>query len=343
MTTTPEHQSPAETELATLLNAAARTFVAELEAQGRLVEVGGASALKRLRTQVEARRSLPAGYRTAVDTIVDDCGYPSEVAVRIARALQRKGLLGDGDDGPDPQHDRASAPTPLAPAPRGSFVVRLPARDATHRESEPEQQVEALVPQRVNGAVPQLRPAAAHAHTPEDAEHARAVTVAATLQLANSWRSDVSEIEADGGRVTVAIKATNLSDWDHWLSEIGAPPNVPTRPAGHAQIAAGTVEGVDVHLTAHGVPELLGQACDEAREAFYMWGRVYDLGRGVLDQHGRVWVYLGQRQDDGMPLLIERGSSGPACPLGSIVMASGPLTAIDLPAHAPAEAIGGGA
>ncbi|MFE1287194.1 BN159_2729 family protein [Streptomyces sp. NPDC058751] len=430
MTTVPEIRSVVEANLAEQLGAFAREFVADLEAQGRLVEAGGAGVLERLRAQVEAARNHPEAYHAAVDTIVEDCGYPSEVAMRIATALNRKGLI-PGDDAeprrdrapasareqgerasgseapgseaseprhervpasvpdrgerapgaggaeprhdrvpapgphgeeparggeepgprrdhapasvpdltgpvpgggdPEPRHDRASAsPSSFLPPARGAIVLHLadrtPGRVAADRGAAP-------VPQRVDGEVPRVRPAAARSRPVGwGSASARAVSVAASLQSDHLARLEAMQITADGERVTVAIKATCLEDWEYWLDAIGAPRNVRTRTAGHAQVAAGTLDGVAVHLTAHGVPELLQEASDEATDPFFLWGRIYDLGMGQVDRADRIWLALGRRQDErGMPLLVLRGADGPPYPLASIVMAHGPLTATPLP------------
>lgn len=414
MTAGPAGRTPVEADLAEQLGMFAREFVAELEAQGRLVEVGGAGVLERLRTQVEQWRNRPESYRAAVDTIVEDCGYPSEVAMRIAAALNRKGLLPGGGE-PEPRHDRASAAAPLVPGARGAIVLHLadrgpgrsteergvlpgngiapeddaahglgvvsgraaahgygamepeaarehgggygvtepeaageqgrarengPACDAGHRRearsgsgdvSDPEAEA---VPEPVDGQLPRVRPAAARSRTAGwDTASARAVSVAATLQSDHLARLEAMRITADGERVTVAIKATCLADWEYWLDAIGAARNVRTRTAGHAQVAAGTLDGVAVHLTAHGVPELLQEASDAATDPFYLWGRIYDLGVGQTDRSDRVWLSLGRRQDEhGMPLLVLRGTAGPPYPLAAIVMAHGPLTPTPLPA-----------
>jgi hypothetical protein len=399
MTTVPEIRTAVEAHLAEQLGTFAREFVAELEAQGRLVEVGGAGVLERLRTQVETWQNCPEAYHAAVDTIVEDCGYPSEVAMRIATALNRKGLIPGGDDsdprhdpapesGPDsaepasrrdvpeprhdygpasvpdltdpvfggevleprhdhgpapvprpekpaggdtePQHERASASSPLVPAARGAIVLHLADRGAGRVMAE---HGAAPVPKRVDGQVPRVRPAAARSRKVGwGSASARAVSVAAGLQSDHLARLEAMQIRADGERVTVAIKATSLADWEYWLDAIGAPRNVRTRTAGHAQVAAGTLDGVAVHLTAHGVPELLQEASDAAVDPFYLWGRIYDLGLGQTDRTDRIWLSLGRRQDErGMPLLILRGTDGPPYPLASIVMAHGPLTATPLP------------
>ncbi|MET7746794.1 BN159_2729 family protein [Streptomyces sp. NPDC005385] len=348
MTTTPtpvpESRTAVEAELTARLSQIAGTFVAELEAQGRLVEAGGAGVLDHLRKQVEDRQHLSEAYRVAVDTIVDDCGYPSDVAARIVQALQRRGLI-PGEDGPEPQHERTPDPTPLSPASRGSIVVRLPDRETASRAAQ--QAPTVLTPVRVEGAVPHVRPAAAGTARPSDwnPAAAKAVTVAASLQIAHAGRLEVTRLEADGERVSVVIQAASLGDWEYWLAAIGARADVPTKTVDRAQIAAGICDGVAVHLTAHDVPELLAEARDAAGDPFYMWGRIYDLARGFLDQHDRVWVHLGLRDDQGMPLMLLRGGDSTQYRLGSIVVECGPLTAIDMPSQAApaADAAGGSA
>ncbi|MFD9464739.1 BN159_2729 family protein [Streptomyces sp. NPDC060027] len=381
MTTVPGIRTAVEAHLAEQLGMFAREFVAELEAQGRLVEVGGAGVLERLRTQVETWQNCPEAYHAAVDTIVEDCGYPSEVAMRIATALNRKGLIPGGEDrvpdsesepvpdrvpepvpvpgserasvpspnreglmpvgeDPEPRHDRAPASSPLVPTSRGAIVLHLADRGAGRAAVE---HGAAPVPRRVDGQVPRVRPASARTRAVGwGSASARAVSVAAALQSDHLARLEAMQISADGERVTVAIKATCLADWEYWLDAIGAPRNVRTRTAGHAQVAAGTMDGVAVHLTAHGVPELLQEASDAAADPFYLWGRIYDLGMGQVDRADRIWLSLGRRQDErGMPLLILRGTDGPPYPLASIVMAHGPLTATPPPSELPTDGMAG--
>ncbi|WP_019060043.1 BN159_2729 family protein [Streptomyces prunicolor] len=334
MTTTPELETQLAARLGERLGEYAKGFFTALQAQGHLVEAGDAAVLKRLRTQVEARRNLPDVYQVAVDTIVDECGYPSEVAVRVATALRRKGLLGgDGEPRPGPQPEPGPGRGPLSPAARGAVV--LPVAPRLERAV-----VQRLTVERVNGQAPEIRPAAARQTNPRaegtagwEAACAHAVTVAATLQLQHAGRLDLTEIAPDRDRVTVVIRAHSLRDWEYWLDAIGAPPNVATRTVENAQLAAGQINGAPVHLTAHDVPHLLHEAEQAAREPFYLWGRMYDLSRGQVDRHGNTWLFLGHRQDGGMPLLLLRGTDGPVYPLGSIVMNSGPLTATDA-AHA---------
>ncbi|MFJ8798445.1 BN159_2729 family protein [Streptomyces sp. NPDC102487] len=345
MTTTPD-RTAAESELAALLTKAAGTFVAELEAQGRLVESGGASALEHLRTQIEARQNLPEAYQAAVDTIVDDCGYPNDVAVRIAQALQRKGLIpGDQDQEHEPQHDRAPSTAPLHPGVRGALVLALPTREVEQARDH----TQPFIPERVEGQRPAVRPVAAHG-LPADAKPqwsdacARAVTTASRLQQEHGQRPEVMQIAADAERVTVAVKAESLADWDHWLTAIGAPVTVATRTAGYAQLAEGLVDDVEVHLTAHEVPRLLSEAAEAAASPHFLWGRIYDLSRGQMDRHQQVWVYLGRLDHETRePVLVLRGSLDASYPLAAIVSSNGPLTAIDMPAGAPSVPPAGGA
>jgi hypothetical protein len=251
----------------------------------------------------------------------------------------RTGLKPVGED-PEPRHDRAPASSPLVPAARGAIVLHLADRGAGRPMAE---HGAAPVPWRVDGQVPRVRPAAARTRTIGwGSSSARAVSVAAALQSDHLARLEAMQISADGERVTVAIKATCLADWEYWLDAIGAARNVRTRTAGHAQVAAGTLDGVAVHLTAHGVPELLQEASDAAADPFYLWGRIYDLGMGQIDRADRIWLSLGRRQDErGMPLLILRGTDGPPYPLASIVMAHGPLTGTPPPSGLPVDGMAG--
>ncbi|MFE5140394.1 BN159_2729 family protein [Streptomyces fagopyri] len=343
MTITPETRTAVEDGLAKGLRQVAETFFADLRRQGHLVEAGGAAELDRLRGLVETRRSHTSIYQAAVDTIVSDCSYTRVGAMRIADVLNRAGLLAD-DGGPDPQHDRAPAPAPAAPLLAGAIVVPRPARPVHDDEEAP-----AWV--RV-GKEPQQRPAAAvDTGGPEQTsefrvewspEYAKAVTVAAKLQAAHASRTELSSILADGQRVAAVIKAASLDDWEYWLTAIGAPLAVQTHIAGYAQLAVGSVDGVAVHLTAHEIPRLIREAAASAREAFHLWGRVYDLASGYRDRYDNVWVYLGQRQESGMPLMLLRGTEGPLYSFGSIITSNGPLAAIELPAAAPAVPATGG-
>ncbi|MER5410575.1 BN159_2729 family protein [Streptomyces sp. NPDC002769] len=346
MTTILDIPTTTERELSERLQRLAAKFIVDLDRQGRLVEPGGAEALKRLRAQFEARRSHTAIYQAAVDSIVDDCSYPRAVAMQIADVLHLRGLLAE-HDGPEPQHDREPDPASLAPDAVGARVVRRVKSPNTPREH-------ALAPELVEDRLPQMRPSAAIAADeatvvepdayPADwsEEYARAVTAAAKLQSDHATRPELSAVAAHRDCVTVAIKATSLDDWGYWLTAIGAPIAVTSHQAGYAQLAVGTVEGVEIHLTAHEVPRLLEEAADAAGEPFMMWGRIYDLTRGYRDRFDNFWSYLGERQESGMPLLCLRGTDGPMYPLGSIIVSNGPLSLVELPATGPTANVAGG-
>ncbi|MFC8676765.1 BN159_2729 family protein [Streptomyces griseorubiginosus] len=337
MTTTPEHRTDIEGDLATRLSGVARGFVADLEAQGRLVGPGEAEVLERLRTQIEARRDLPAAFQDAVDTIADECGFPRDVAVRAATALRRKGLLRD-DGEPEPEHAPTPGPGPLTPV-SGIVMPRVRPRPAP---------APAVHVEQVAGQVPHVRPAAAQPPAVDadraaawNRAQAQAVTIATRLRNEHADRLEVSQIAPNHERVTVAIRAASLDDWEYWLRAIGAPHDVVTWTAGYAQLAKGRLDGVEIHLTAHGVPRLLHEAEQAALEPFYLWGRMYDLSRTHVDKHGRQWVFLGQRQaQGGMPVMTQRGHETRAA-LASIVKTEGHLVAEPTAAAAPSKSAGG--
>ncbi|MFD8724505.1 BN159_2729 family protein [Streptomyces sp. NPDC059629] len=295
MTITPDNRTDVEQELAEQLGQLAQRFVARLKAEGRLVETGGAQALKRLQEQDEAQRSLREAAEGAFDII---------------------------DHLPSPK-----PPTPTLPP--HTFQAHTP-----HAPADVPQPTNLPQPAGVPTAeqIPTISPAAAHSastpdHSAADHAQARSATTAARLRAENAGRLEVMQIAPDHERITIHIRALSLSDWEYWLAAIGAPLDAPTHRAEGAQIAAGQIDGIDVHLTAHEVPRLLDEATKAAEEPFHLAGRIYDLARGQIDRHGQTWLHLGQRQTDNMPLLTLCGTSGPLYPLTSIVMANGPLTA----------------
>ncbi|MGW1527573.1 BN159_2729 family protein [Streptomyces sp. NPDC002159] len=305
MTTAPEPRTEAEQDLADRLRQLAAAFMADLETQGRLVENGGAHDLEQLRAAVDARRNLPAHFRAAVDAIVDDFGFTRERAVSIATALRRRGLLGD-DGEPEPQHGRAPDSGSPSPGVRGAVVL------ARH----------------FGPPLSTAQSAVRDPGSPGDWDEARgrAVVVATDLQTTHGDRLELMQIAPDHDRVTVAIRALSLADWEYWLQAIGAPVDVITRRIGYAETATGQINGVDVQLTAHEVPRLLDAMSVVAGEPYYLSGRVYDLSCGQIDRAGRVWLYLGQRQEGEQPLLTMRGGDGTLYSLETIVSHLGPLT-----------------
>jgi hypothetical protein len=334
MTETSIDTSLAE-DLAARLKQAAEGFLADLGKEGRIVGRGDAGRLQYLRTQIEARRALPEAFSTAVETIADTCGYPAAVAERIATALHRRGLIATADEpvaeppaDPEPEHApiEDGEPTLLV---NGAIVLpRLRSRTlpAGLTATRP------IAVTRI-GAPGQARPAVALPPDVDDFEekaadrHAAAVKVAADLQTTHGHRLEVTQIKPDTGRVVVVIRAAATEDWDYWLRVIGTPGGVGQRRTGDVLMGSGHVDTVPVHLTAHGMPALLQAAYDAATEPFHLWGRVYDLARGLVDAAGQTWLYLGRRQEGGMPLVVLRGGDQTQYPLGSVVVHCGPLRA----------------
>jgi hypothetical protein len=346
MTITPGPVNDVEQQLAERLSLLAAGFVADLEQQGRLVGTGGAGVLERLRAQVEARRDLPAAYQTTVETITGECGYPSEVAVRIATALHRHGLIRadiDAEAAPtevthtrtaDEQEPAAKAPAALVRIPRGAVIV--PVRQAARAEPAQPADTPPMGIEQVTGQVPAPRPAAAQPPTATEAVPPRTFAVCRELRDTSRDRLELRSLTWDSERVSIVIRAACLDDWEHWLSVIGGAGAVATRTVRDTQVATGHIDGVPAHLTAHEVPRLLHEAKTAADDPHFLWGRIYDLGRGQIDRTGCVWIYLGQRQNGGMPLLVARGTDGPPYPLNALVATYGPLRPVALPPSVPA-------
>lgn len=135
---------------------------------------------------------------------------------------------------------------------------------------------------------------------------------------------DVIEIATDYDRAVVAVRVKSLEDWDYWLSETGVARHDSGQSVGSAQITYGRVQGAEVRLVAQGVPALLDALAAAAIDPYWLYGRVYDLGRPMVDRDGDRWKYLGRRGPDEMPLLTVTGQNV-ACSLANIVHQVGPL------------------
>ncbi|KUO22418.1 BN159_2729 family protein [Streptomyces dysideae] len=174
-----------------------------------------------------------------------------------------------------------------------------------------------------------------------EAKCARAHAVWASLGTEfHGHRPEVMAIEWDRDRVVVCIKAASLADWEFWLGAAGAPVDADTRQTGYAQLAFGERDGVPVHLVAHDVPRLLGEAWHAAREPYFLWGRIYDLACPLIDCDGNTWHYHGYRAQDSIPLLQKRDTDEP-CALASVVLDAGPLTPGKPPATSTSTAVAG--
>ncbi|MFF7140857.1 BN159_2729 family protein [Streptomyces nodosus] len=293
MTATPGDRAEAdiERELTEQLAQLARRFIAGLHAHGRLVETGGAQALRRLQEQHHTPHSLPEAVQDARDAhgAADTFAGPA----------------------PAPALHDTNAPSDAAPRGVADAPVTVP-------------------PARQSGMIdPAARTAAADDPRTAGDRQVRAAAAAAMLQAGSAGRLEVLQIVPDHDHIAVHIRAFSLSDWEYWLALIGAPLGTPTVRAGDAQTATGHIDGVDVHLTGHEVPRLLDEAAETAREPFHLAGRVYDLARAHLDRHGQTWLYLGQRQQDDTPLLALGGTGGPVYPLTSIITTNGPLIPVE--------------
>lgn len=167
----------------------------------------------------------------------------------------------------------------------------------------------------------------------------RAMRVTGWLLSRYVSRPDVVEIVTDHDRAVVAVRVESLDDWDNWMAETGVARHDCGRSVGDTQITYGQLQDVEVRLVAHGVPGLLGALAAAAMDPYWLYGRVYDLGRPMVDRDGDRWTYLGRRGPDEMPLLVAAGQNVPWS-LTNVVHQAGPLrpAAPYLPAPAPAAA-----
>lgn len=334
MTTSPDNHTDLEQELTERLSRLAHTFIAELDAQGRLVETGGAQTLRSLRQQhqrhpawvrvspaqpspsfpptadqaltglLEEQPRTPAPRRAptdAVDAHTNDAAWIARSpapALRGTRVLPRAGRL-------------TSVSTGTAPTGEAS--------DGTPQPSPDEQPFTDTWNDTSSATAPQE-----HADRWENVH--RTAATADRLKAANAHRLELTHVASDDGRVTVHIRAVTLHDWEYWLTTIGVPFDAATQRCGQAQIAIGRIDEVDIHLTAHRVPHLLEQAVQAADTPYCLGGRFYDLAVDHSDRHGQTWHYLGHRQEDETPLLTLHGTDGPHYPFPAVITSNGPLT-----------------
>ncbi|MGW5201677.1 BN159_2729 family protein [Streptomyces spiralis] len=360
-----------EQELMARLGELARAFIADLNAQGRLVEVGGAEALRHLREQHEPQPALPRtrpGGAEATEAA-------AHLVPRAPAALWEAITTPPASRIPPSTLD-ASHPLHLLYAPHNS--PHMPDRDdaadnapaaahgteaeeshgthenaTAHDGQDDHEQQASREEQGPRAGHEEQGPRTGHEEREQQAGHenqgqqaggeerelSAAARTAARLRAEHAGRLDVTRITADHEGVTVHIQALSLADWEYWLTAIGAPVNAPTQRAEGAQTATGHLDGVEIHLTADAVPRLLDEAAQKATEPYCLAGRVYDLALPHTDRHGQTWHYHGQRQEDDTPLLTLHGAGSPPYPLTSILTANGPL--IPSPASADRDTGGG--
>lgn len=307
-----------ERELTVRLGELVHAFVADLNAQGRLVEPGGADTLRRLKEHVHRQHSVPAAEPSDAEA-TGSAEHLPPAALALWEAITAP---------------RAGEGTPGVPALPGLMNVlgvsetALTSADVPDSGDAPDG---GRVPVDPDGArhPAALAPVTGVQEPPaaggDQAQNAAAVT-AARLRAENAGRLEVTQITSDHGCVTVHIHALSLGDWEYWLSAVGAPLDAPIQRSGWAQSVIGYLDGVEVRLTADAVPRLLEEAAHRATEPFCLGGRIYDLAVGHTDRLGQTWHYQGRRPEDDTPLLSLGGAGGPLYPLASVVTANGPLT-----------------
>ncbi|MGW3357048.1 BN159_2729 family protein [Streptomyces bungoensis] len=309
-----------ERELTARLGELARAFIAELQAQGRLVETGGADTLRRLGQQDLARRRPPEPEPADPEAGSTETDAPPATGATPPWEPVPTPHAGEDTPGlfttPRPPHIPGVSGLPVS-------THEPDTRDASATTPVPAQLSAALepAPSRSAGAEEPRTDGGGEAQSP-------AAVAAARLRAENNDRLEVTRIASDHERVAVHIHAVSLGDWEYWLNAIGAPLNAPTHQRGWAQTAIGHLDGVEVHLTADAVPRLLEEAAQQAAEPFLLWGRVYDLAIGHVDRLGQIWHHHGRRGEDDVPLFTLGGSSGTLYPLTCIVVANGPLTPV---------------
>ncbi|MCZ4123368.1 BN159_2729 family protein [Streptomyces sp. H39-S7] len=254
-------------------------------------------------------------------------GRTGDAATRIAAAMDAAGLITTAEGPGRPAWALPAGPPPLV-------------RRSTGRPAEPPA-VEAPAPSvKARADVTELEIAA----TEWDEQCDRALQVTGLLLSRYASHPDVIEIVTDYDRAVVAVRVKSLEDWDHWMAETGVARLDSGQSAGTTRITYGRLRDVEVRLVAHGVPELLDALTAAAIDPYRLYGRVYDLGRPMVDRDGNRWKYLGQRGPDEMPLLVAAGQDVP-CSLANVVHQAGPLRpAVPyLPAPVPAAATPPGA
>ncbi|MET8955627.1 BN159_2729 family protein [Streptomyces sp. NPDC004393] len=329
-----------EQELTARLSELVHAFIADLHAQGRLVESGGADTLRRLRQQNRTQHPVPQAEHPLPQTEPGDAEVTETAGQRAPGAPALWELITAPRSGQDtprvPQAPRplrilgvSETPPTGASVPDSFDAPAAPAATPAPAEAPapgPAQQAAALA------AVTGQSAGAEEPRTADgDQTQPAAAVTAARLRAENAGRLEVTQITSDHERVTVHIHALSLYDWEYWLTAIGAPLNAPTHRSGWVQTATGHLDGVEVRLTADAVPRLLEEAAHRATEPYCLGGRVYDLALGHTDRLGQTWHYHGGRQEDDTPLFTLGGTSGPSYPLTSIVISNGPLT--PAPAH----------
>ncbi|MEU0332176.1 BN159_2729 family protein [Streptomyces sp. NPDC006193] len=154
----------------------------------------------------------------------------------------------------------------------------------------------------------------------------RARQVAAAIEAHISQHPEFQSIRTDGDRVLVALHVTDQAQWDRWRRYFGIRHDQ-ERPLPHLVAGDGHRDGVRVSVVAYDVPLVRTAAAERAGRPFQLDGIVYDLALPQRDAQGGLWVFKGQRAEDGMPLLSLDGRPE-RCSLANVVTQVGPLTPV---------------
>ncbi|GGX97928.1 BN159_2729 family protein [Streptomyces anandii] len=280
-----------EQELTARLRELARAFIADLTAQGRLVESGGAQSLEELRGhQPKPGRLFQEQLPTSGPTFADsafDAGNPGRAFAGGAFDTGDAGNAGNPGDAADSgTTEDGSFRTPQTPIPSwatvdaagitwisaGASVVhpRPAAPSSGWAEDTPASGDRSAPPAAVDASHPlhalyasaasataEASEPAAPAPTGPRQEQSPGALLAARLRAEHAGRLEVTRIAFDQESVSVDIHALSLDDWYYWLAETGATPDAAAHHTEGARTATGHLDGVVVHLTAYDVPRLL--------------------------------------------------------------------------------------
>ncbi|MER8083793.1 BN159_2729 family protein [Streptomyces sp. NPDC094048] len=243
-------------------------------------------------------KNLPS----AITTIRELLGGTGDVALTIAHALDRQGLLVD----PERTYGTVLRRTPQGWAPVVSATQPAPAVAPTALEQQA---------------------------ADWDAACDRARQLAAVMAATYAAEPDVAGVRADRDTVVISLYVTDLSRWAGWMSTLGITEHQLT---GLEYLVCGRTswDGVPLSVLAYDVPELQLAERARARRPYRHAGVLYDLAFPHEDTSGDRWYFQGETAE-GMPLLSMNGRPE-RCTLASVVDLVGPLLPIRDQARKPA-------
>ncbi|MFI1533084.1 BN159_2729 family protein [Streptomyces anandii] len=265
-----------EQELTARLRELARAFIADLTAQGRLVESGGAQSLEEPRDRQPTPGRLFQGQPHVRPTFADGAFNTGDTGnAGDTRDTRDSGITEDGSSRtpqtPIPSWATvdaagttwisagASVVHPRPAAPTSGWGEGTPAsgdRSAPPAAVDASHPLHALYASAASGTAEAPEPAAPAPTGPRQ-EQSPSALLAARLRAEHAGRLEVTRIAFDQESVSVDIHALSLDDWYYWLAETGATPDAAAHHTEGARTATGHLDGVVVHLTAYDVPRLL--------------------------------------------------------------------------------------